>query len=88
MASPEDKQYTRDEVDDDEPRMNVGEYLRTRIPTLKPPLNVPPNPIRILRSLSKLNWLMFLLAFLGWTWDSYDFFTGMCFIYAIFCVFS
>jgi hypothetical protein len=85
MASPEDEQYTRDE--DNEPRMNAKEYLRTRIPTLKPPLDVPPNPIRILRSLSRMNWAMFTCAFLGWTWDSYDFFTGMLFFRDFLCVF-
>lgn len=55
--------------------MNASEYLRTRLTTLKPPLDRPPNPIRIIRSLSFMNWMMFLCAFLGWTWDAFDFFT-------------
>jgi hypothetical protein len=56
-------------------QMSVGEYLRTRIPTLKPPLDRPPNPFKVIRSLSFMNWMMFLCALLGWTWDAFDFFT-------------
>lgn len=70
MASPVEKQHTLE--DDDGPRMSAGEYIRTRISTLKPPLTVPPNPIRVLGQLSRMNWLMFLCAFLGWTWDAFD----------------
>jgi hypothetical protein len=85
MASSEDKQHTHDE-DDDGPRMTAEEYLRTRIPTLKPPLTVPPNPIRILRSLTMMNWLMFISSFLAWSWDSFDFFTGMLFFRDFLCI--
>ncbi|KIM32985.1 hypothetical protein M408DRAFT_326659 [Serendipita vermifera MAFF 305830] len=56
-------------------QMSVSEYLRTRIPTLKPPLDRPPNPIKVIKSLTFMNWMMFLCAFLGWTWDAFDFFT-------------
>ncbi|KAG9043779.1 hypothetical protein FS842_001714 [Serendipita sp. 407] len=64
-----------DFMDHDDSKMTVKEYLSTRISTLKPPMKRPPNPIKVLGSLSKMNWLMFLLAFLGWTWDAFDFFT-------------
>jgi len=56
-------------------QMSVGRYLATRVSTLKPPMKRPPNPIRIVRSLTRMNWLMFLCSFLAWTWDAFDFFT-------------
>lgn len=34
-----------------------------------------PNPIRLLRMLNTQQWLFFLVGFLGWTWDAFDFFT-------------
>jgi SHS family lactate transporter-like MFS transporter len=34
-----------------------------------------PNPIRLLRLLNRQQWLFFLIGFLGWTWDAFDFFT-------------
>ncbi|KAG9040567.1 hypothetical protein FS842_002986, partial [Serendipita sp. 407] len=78
MASANEK--TGRHLDDDfmghdDNKMTVKEYLSTRISTLKPPMHRPPNPIKVLGSLSKMNWMMFLLAFLGWTWDAFDFFT-------------
>lgn len=54
---------------------SVGRYLATRIPTLKPPMEKAPNPIRLLRMLSLQQWLFFLVAFIAWTWDAFDFFT-------------
>lgn len=33
------------------------------------------NPLSLLGSLSLMNWLHFMCAFLAWTWDSFDFFT-------------
>lgn len=33
------------------------------------------NPIKVLRQLNRHQWLMFLVGFLGWTWDAFDFFT-------------
>lgn len=55
--------------------MSIGRYLATRIPTLKPPLDRVRNPIALLRLLNLQQWLFFLVAFLGWTWDAFDFFT-------------
>ncbi|RHZ65945.1 sugar transporter family protein [Aspergillus thermomutatus] len=62
-------------TDEDGPRMSIGGYLITRIPTLKPPMNPAPNPFKALALLNKQQWLFFLVAFLGWTWDAFDFFT-------------
>lgn len=33
------------------------------------------NPIKLLRMLNLQQWLFFLVAFLAWTWDAFDFFT-------------
>ena len=33
------------------------------------------NPISVLKELNLHQWLMFTVGFLGWTWDSFDFFT-------------
>lgn len=55
--------------------MTAGRYLATRLPTLKPPMNKAPNPFRLVRLLNKQQWLFFLVGFLGWTWDAFDFFT-------------
>lgn len=56
-------------------KMSVGRYIATRIPTLKPPMAKVPNPIRLLRLLNFQQWMFFLVAFLAWTWDAFDFFT-------------
>ncbi|KAF3915544.1 hypothetical protein ABW21_db0204572 [Orbilia brochopaga] len=55
--------------------MSAGEYIRTRVTTLAPRVDPAPNPITVLASLSRSNWLNFAVAFLGWTWDAFDFFT-------------
>lgn len=58
------------------PKLPVGEYLATRFTTLKPPIqHRPPNPISVLRLLNRKQWFSFLVAFAGWTWDAFDFFT-------------
>ncbi|KAJ9214842.1 hypothetical protein DTO166G4_3434 [Paecilomyces variotii] len=54
---------------------SIGRFLVTRIPTLVPPMHRVPNPIKALKLLNKQQWLFFGVAFLGWTWDSFDFFT-------------
>ena len=56
-------------------KMSVGRYIATRIPTLKPPMNKVPNPFKLLALLNFQQWLFFLVGFLGWTWDAFDFFT-------------
>ncbi|KAH8809125.1 carboxylic acid transporter protein-like protein [Xylogone sp. PMI_703] len=57
------------------PRMSIGEYIKTRIPTLKPPMIAAPNPIRLLMMLNGKQWLFFLVGFIAWSWDAFDFFT-------------
>jgi SHS family lactate transporter-like MFS transporter len=46
--------------------MSVGEYLRSRICSLKPPLLEAPNPIRLLRSVDRTQWAFFFVAFAAW----------------------
>lgn len=55
--------------------MTIGEYASTRLTTLKPPMHHAPNPFRLLGMLSGKQWLFFLVGFLAWTWDAFDFFT-------------
>ncbi|KAJ5820191.1 hypothetical protein N7474_005782 [Penicillium riverlandense] len=50
-------------------------YFATRVSSLSPPKNKLRNPYVILRDLTTHQWLMFAAGFLGWTWDSFDFFT-------------
>ena len=57
------------------PKMSIGTYIATRIPTLKPPMNKAPNPFKLLAMLSFQQWMFFLVAFIAWTWDAFDFFT-------------
>ncbi|KAL9003714.1 MAG: hypothetical protein Q9188_003437 [Gyalolechia gomerana] len=73
--SPElrDRSPNKDDMAD-EP-MSVGRYLATRIPTLKPPMAKAPNPFKLLALLNLQQWLFFLVAFLAWSWDAFDFFT-------------
>ena len=56
--------------------MSVGRYFATRFSTLKPPMHSVPNPIRLLGMLNTQQWLFFLVGFLGWTWDAFDFFVS------------
>jgi len=61
--------------DSEDMHMSPGRYIATRISSLKPPMAPLPNPIRVLRLLNTQQWLFFLVAFFGWTWDAFDFFT-------------
>ncbi|KAI7720017.1 sugar transporter family protein [Hortaea werneckii] len=56
-------------------KMGIGRYLATRIPTLKPPMDKVDNPFKVLSLLNLKQWMFFLVAFIAWTWDSFDFFT-------------
>lgn len=56
-------------------KMGVGRYLATRLPTLKPPMNKAPNPFKLLALLNFQQWMFFLVGFIAWTWDAFDFFT-------------
>jgi len=51
-------------------KMTVGEYARTRITTLKPPMHKAPNPFKLLALLNTQQWLFFLVAFLAWVCSS------------------
>lgn len=46
--------------------MTVGEYLGTRVSSLRPPMTKLPNPIRLIRSLSPMQWAFFFVAFAAW----------------------
>jgi SHS family lactate transporter-like MFS transporter len=59
----------------DREHMSVGRYIATRIPTLKPRFRPIPNPFKALALLNLQQWMFFLVAFIAWTWDAFDFFT-------------
>lgn len=63
------------EYDEHEEHKSIGRYVATRIPSLKPPMNKAPNPFSLLALLNVQQWLFFLVAFLAWSWDAFDFFT-------------
>ncbi|EME85419.1 uncharacterized protein MYCFIDRAFT_53445 [Pseudocercospora fijiensis CIRAD86] len=56
-------------------KMSAKRYLLTRFSTLKPPMDKLDNPIKLLRSLNRKQWLFFSCSFIAWTWDAFDFFT-------------
>lgn len=58
-----------------EENISVGRYAVTRFTTLKPTLSKVPNPFKLLALLNLQQWLNFLVAFIAWTWDAFDFFT-------------
>jgi len=81
MAYNNDKM--RSDLRDESPRyetpetqkMSAGRYIATRFSTLKPPMNKAPNPFKLLAMLNFQQWMFFLVAFLAWSWDAFDFFT-------------
>lgn len=78
MASYDDRKMREDSPSDDamaHEHMGLGRYLATRLPTLKPPMAKAPNPIKLLAMLNLQQWLFFLVAFIAWSWDAFDFFT-------------
>uniref|UniRef100_A0A060TCA8 ARAD1D34804p n=1 Tax=Blastobotrys adeninivorans TaxID=409370 RepID=A0A060TCA8_BLAAD len=54
-------------------------YLKSRVPTLRPPSAAERtrafNPWPALRKINLKQWMFILVAFLGWTWDAFDFFS-------------
>lgn len=58
---------------------SVQRYFASRFTTLKPPPFSESahrvNPIPALRQITGKQWLFILVAFLGWTWDAFDFFS-------------
>ena len=63
------------EIDPTETRLSPGRYAATRLTTLKPPMAKAPNPFTLLAMLNRQQWMFFLVAFIAWTWDAFDFFT-------------
>jgi hypothetical protein len=45
-----------------EQTMGVGEYLMTRVSTLKPPMDKAANPFQLLGSLTRRQWLFFSVS--------------------------
>ena len=60
---------------EEQTRNGMGHYIATRVPTLKPPMNTASNPFKLLALLNTQQWLFFLVAFIAWSWDAFDFFT-------------
>ncbi|KAB5566939.1 sugar transporter family protein [Coniochaeta sp. 2T2.1] len=56
-------------------KMSVAKYLTTRVTNLKPPMTPAGNPIKQLRLLNREQWAFFAVAWCGWVWDAFDFFT-------------
>ncbi|EHY60849.1 Carboxylic acid transporter protein-like protein [Exophiala dermatitidis] len=71
----DDDVYEGEDPDAAGKNMSPARYAATRITTLKPPMAKAPNPIKLLGTLSTQQWMFFLVAFLAWSWDAFDFFT-------------
>ncbi|KAJ5657515.1 uncharacterized protein N7484_001164 [Penicillium longicatenatum] len=54
---------------------SIRNYAITRVTSLKPPMAKVANPFKLLAMLNKQQWAFFLVSFLAWSWDSFDFFT-------------
>lgn len=46
--------------------MSPARYLATRVSSLKPPMAKAPNPIKLIRMLTRQQWAFFAIAFLAW----------------------
>lgn len=71
-----------DTVIDVKPRLtwpDIKSYLGSRVSTLRPPPYAQTrhlmNPFPALRQINAKTWHFILVAFLGWTWDAFDFFS-------------
>jgi hypothetical protein len=72
--TPKGSDPTEPLVNNDEER-SLGDYCKTRFTTLKPPMTKVENPFKLLAQLNRMQWLQFLVAFVAWSWDAFDFFT-------------
>lgn len=54
------------------PRCDAPDAPDAQLRNLQPKFR---NPFKILRELNSHQWLMFIAGWLGWLWDSFDFFT-------------
>jgi hypothetical protein len=43
-------------------QMSLHQYMATRLSTLKPPMKIPPNPLKVLGLLSRRDWLCFAVS--------------------------
>lgn len=55
--------------------LSISRYIITRFTSLKPVRKTAPNPFKLAAQLTFQQWMFFLVAFFGWTWDAFDFFT-------------
>ncbi|KFZ08946.1 hypothetical protein V502_09050 [Pseudogymnoascus sp. VKM F-4520 (FW-2644)] len=53
----------------------IKRYILSRPSSLRPPTTKLRNPISVLRELNSHQWTMFLVGFISWVWDAFDFFT-------------
>ncbi|KAF2102336.1 carboxylic acid transporter protein-like protein [Rhizodiscina lignyota] len=58
-----------------ERHMSASRYATTRLSSLMPTYDKVPNPFSALAMLNFQQWMFFLVGFIGWTWDAFDFFT-------------
>lgn len=73
-VSPNGFDRTSDPVTNDE-QISFKTYCKTRLTTLQPPLKKAENPFEVLALLNRMQWMQFLVAFVAWSWDAFDFFT-------------
>jgi len=73
--APVARPYSDDNDEYSNRHMSPTKYAATRISTLKPPMAKAENPFKLLALLNTQQWLFFLVAFLAWSWDAFDFFT-------------
>ena len=45
---------------------SAGQYISTRLTTLKPPLLSAPNPFRLLAKITGMQWCFFAVSFFAW----------------------
>lgn len=57
-----------DHVRDEPPYhgMSIGEYIRTRFTSLKPPMTAIQNPFALIAMLNRHHWAFFAVAFFAW----------------------
>ena len=70
MSDEIEKEYRAERIQDTSSplamkHMSVGQYIATRIPSLKPPMDKAPNPIRLLAMLNFQQWMFFLVGFIA-----------------------
>ncbi|CEG39129.1 sugar transporter family protein [Plasmopara halstedii] len=74
-VTPDESEPSTTQAINDDRHRSIGEYCRTRLTTLKPPMTKAESPLKVLALLDRMQWLHFLVAFIAWCWDAFDFFT-------------